>query len=288
VVLPPTATLQQATATPILQGQIAFVSPDETGLDIIYVMNADGTGRGWTSPVRSLGPGVDPAWSPDQDQIAFAGLLEVQSGIHVVNADGSGLARLTDGSDWQPTWSPDGKRLAFMSLRDGDREIYVMNADGSGLRRISNNPWQDRHPSWSPAGDRIAFISNRTGRWQIWVMAPDGSGQVPLTDDDDWEHFRPVWSPDGRQIAYGVWTGLRNEVWAMKADGSDQRLVTDNAVYKLEYEGYGLAWAPSRLISFVSDRDGLPQIYVMDADGTNQRAVATMPREAWSPAWSFR
>lgn len=288
--LPATATPQQATVTPPLQGRIAFVSPDASGRATLYVMpapgpqaqvNADGT------ELRALSPGTDPAWSPDGKRIAFAGLLEVHSGIYVINADGSGLVQLTNASDWQPTWSPDGRRIAFMSLRDGNREIYAMSADGSDLRRITDNQWQDRHPSWSPAGDQIAFISNRSGRWQVWVMAPDGSAQTALTDDD-YDHFRPVWSPDGRQIAYGVWTGVRNEIWVMDADGSNKRLLTDKAVYKLEYQGYGLAWAPSRLISFVSDRDGLPQIYVMNPDGTNQRTVTAMPRGSWSPAWSFR
>jgi len=206
-------------------------------------------------------------------------------GLHLINADGSGLTRLTDASDWQPTWSPDGNRLAFMSLRDGDREIYVVNADGSGLRRISNNPWQDKHPSWSPTGDKIAFISNRSGRWQVWVMNADGSQQTRLTNND-FDNFRPVWSPDGRQIAYGVWTGVRNEVWVMDADGSNPHLVTANAVYKQEFAGYGLAWSPNRFISFVSNRAGQPQIYAMNPDGSGQTAVTDMPAGAFSPAWA--
>ena len=52
-----------------------------------------------------------------------------------MNADGSGVTRLTNNSvsDRYPKWSPDGRRIAFTSNRDGDHEIYVMNADGSGV-----------------------------------------------------------------------------------------------------------------------------------------------------------
>ena len=39
-------------------------------------------------------------------------------------------------------------------------------------------------------------------------------------------------------------------------------------------------------IAFASDRTGKPQIYVMNADGTNQRQVTIMPNGACQPGWS--
>lgn len=259
--------------------RLAFVSRPSSGLTAIYTANADG------SNLEELGPGTDPDWSPDGARLAFAGLLETQPGIFVVDADGGGSVQLTDASDWQPTWSPDGSSIAFMSLRTGDREIYVMGSDGSGLSRISNNPWQDRHPAWSPRGQQIAFISNRSGSWQVWLMNADGSGQRRLTDND-YDNFRPVWSPDGRRIAFGVWTGERNEVWVMDANGQDQHMVTARAVYRQEFAGYGLAWEPQDFISFVSDRTTRPQVYVMEPDGSGQQAVTDVASGAFSPAWS--
>jgi len=79
-----------------------------------------------------------------------------------MNADGSGLRKLTDvvrkhitTPAWfphniSPAWSPDGSKIAFFSDRDGDEEIYIINADGSGLQQLTDNDWVDWAPAWSP------------------------------------------------------------------------------------------------------------------------------------------
>jgi Tol biopolymer transport system component len=60
--------------------------------------------------------------------------------IYVINANGSGLRRLTRNAatDDAPAWSPDGRKIAFMREPDGDGEIYLINADGSGQRRLTH------------------------------------------------------------------------------------------------------------------------------------------------------
>ena len=76
----------------------------------------------------------DPAWSPDGQKIAFTSNRDGGGNdwdIYVMNADGSDIARLTDGAGNEyPAWSPDGQKIAFSSDRGGDSDIYVMNADG--------------------------------------------------------------------------------------------------------------------------------------------------------------
>src|SRR5207248_7885020 len=60
-----------------------------------------------------------PSWSPDGKELVFSGYDGGISDLFVVNADGSGLHRLTNDkyADLQPSWAPDGKTIAFATDR---------------------------------------------------------------------------------------------------------------------------------------------------------------------------
>src|SRR5262245_61745891 len=102
-----------------------------------------------------------PAWSPDGARIAFYSERDGNSEIDVMNADGSGLARLTNtaADEGYPAWSPDGRTITFDSDRDGNFEIYGMNADGSNVRRLTTHRARDVSASWSPDSSTIVFMS---------------------------------------------------------------------------------------------------------------------------------
>ena len=119
------------------ESEIAFVTSRD-GDYAIYGMRADGSGEGRLSsepesddvrrtPAQAFFQ-VEPAWSPDGEQIAFASRRDGRSHIYVMSADGSGTRQLTSGKhdDTAPAWSPDGKWIAF--ARDG--RVFVMTPDG--------------------------------------------------------------------------------------------------------------------------------------------------------------
>jgi len=216
-------------------------------------------------------------------QIAFTSHRDGNDEIYIMNADGSGIIRLTNNGakDGEVSWSPAGSQIAFMSDREGSPQIYVMNADGSRERRLTTDA-TNQLPSWSPDGSKIAFTSTRdAGNYEIYVMNADGTNQTRLTTNLGTD-YRTSWSPDGNKIAFETDRDGNFEIYAMNTNGSEPINLTNNGARDLEP-----SWSPDgSKIAFVSDRDGNYEIYVMNADGTNVTRLTFSSAMDSSPSWS--
>ena len=122
-----------------------------------------------------------PAWSPDGSRLAFYSERDGNAEIYVMNADGSGVTRLTGTSadEGYPAWSPDGRTISFDSDRDGNFDVFAMNADGSNVRPLTRDKARDVSATWSPDGKTIVFMSDRDGGFDAYESAPDPAAAAP-------------------------------------------------------------------------------------------------------------
>ncbi len=239
------------------------------------------------------------------EMIAFVSWRDGNGDVYVMNADGTGVKRLTTttqpASSANPAWSRDGSRIAFASNRDGHEEIYVMNADGSSVSRLTyfNSSFPSWYyssvPSWSPDGSRIVFASSRDDADALYVMNADGSGISRLTNNPSTvaSDAAPVWSPDGSKILFlRVVYGQDNnwDVYVMNADGSGQVNLTNSVGVD---ECGRPDWSPDgSKIVFAADSFGngntcrSAQLYVMNANGTALRRLMSSSAQDMWPSWS--
>ncbi|HDH96258.1 MAG TPA: hypothetical protein ENF73_00855, partial [Proteobacteria bacterium] len=150
-------------------------------LPMIWIVKIDGSQR------RQLIKGINPAWSPDGEWLAFASNESGDFEIYKIKADGSGLQNLTrstESIDVEPTWSPDGRYIAFTSYRNKRWDIYMIKSDGSGLSQLTTHPAFDGGPSWAKNG-YIYFHSDRDGKFHIWRFKPAGYSPIPPDKDKD-------------------------------------------------------------------------------------------------------
>jgi eukaryotic-like serine/threonine-protein kinase len=181
-------------------------------------------------------------------------------------------------------------QIAFASSLSGENQIYLINADGTDRRKITDLREGACQPNWSPDGQRLVFVSpcsNKTDYYPgsaLFIINADGSGLLPLPTVSGGD-YSPSWSPDGKQIAF---TSLRNsgrvQIYLLNLE--------DNSVTPLS-EKYSVDSQPSwskdgKQIIFVSERRAGQQVWVMDANGQNQRQFTRNPDlfnflPSWSP-----
>ena len=130
------------------------------------------------------------------------------------------------------------------------------------------------YPCWSPDGEKIAFSTYVNKRWEIHTVNSDGTGQKKLIQSD--YHSRCSWSPDGRKMAFNS-----RGIYIITSDGTGKTQLTYHP------SDSHPSWSPdNRRIAFNSDRDGNPEIYVMNVDGTALNNVTNNPAADLFPAWS--
>ena len=151
------------------------------------------------------GSASDPAFAPDGSRLAFVSLRDGNAEIYVMNADGTGTARVTNDplSDGRPAFTPDGQALVFHSSRAaGKQQIWAVNVDGTSLTQLTRDS-VNSSPSVSPDGQTIAYVSARNRETDIWLMGRDGSNQRQFTRSPQQRESEPRFLRDGT-LAYLV------------------------------------------------------------------------------------
>jgi Tol biopolymer transport system component len=178
-------------------------------------------------------------------------------------------------------------RLAFAIDFGGNADIYSVMPNGEGLRRLTDNSGFDACPAYSADGKQIAYCSGvqtAGGVTEIWVMKANGTQQRQVTTIGGRVTF-PDFSPDGAQIVFaGMEPGATNaDVFVIGSDGSGLVQLTNTPT-----NDRFPAWSPDgSRIAFVSDRTGVPQIWLMNANGSDPRQLTFDPaRKDQVPDWS--
>jgi Tol biopolymer transport system component len=223
----------------------------------VYVSDLDGTNRKQLYQ-QDGGGAFSPTWSPDGQWVVFGygAVFNAResnpSQLIMIRVDGSEKRELTSGplNSGFPSWSPDGKHIVYRVWKEDDRSLQILNLDDGKSTKLTSG--QDNFPEWSPLGDRIGFTRDTggTNSYEIFTIRPDGTDLKQLTHAPG-NDAHCAWSPDGKYIVFSsARLGFRDETPLY--DGSPQPYA---------------------------------ELFVMNADGSNQRPITSDKWEEGTPAW---
>jgi Tol biopolymer transport system component len=155
--------------------KIALAGLKPSGQMDLYVF--DRATKGLNRLTNDFYTDLDPTWSPDGKQIAFASDrtrfgAEGHQNLFLIDTETLAIRYLTCGAwtDQNPTWSPDGSRIAFSSDRSGSSDLYAVDANGNG-GRFKRLLGAAMDPSWLPDGKGLLFTGYRRGGFGIYHMS---------------------------------------------------------------------------------------------------------------------
>jgi TolB protein len=178
-------------------------------------------------------------------------------------------------------------QIAFVSSRGGTKEIWVMDYDGSNQHPLTSLRTISLTPRWSPDGSRIAFTcfepSHGIVSPQLCMYSMD-AGKVLTFPRYRGTNSSPAWSPDGSHLMFSSSMLGNPELFVADSNGANpKRLTFSNGA------STSPAWNPKtgQTVVFVSDRGGIPKLFMMNADGTNSAEI-DVPDKGYliDPAWS--
>ena len=239
------------------------------------------------------GVGVDPqrasaSWfaASASGTVAFRQGIEQRNELVWTDRKGTALGSLARPGDYrEPSISADG-RLVVVANSPGAEisQLWVYETSGTDRgRRLTFDAGGGETAVFSPDGRWVAYSSARANGFTLFRKPADGSGEEESLFEAGGGSWVDSWSPDGRNLLFERFVPERgSDLWILPLDG------TRKAVPFLETpanETHASFSPDGRLVAYVSDEGGAPQIFVRTFPASGSRWQVSRNGGDW-PAWS--
>jgi len=171
------------------------------------------------------------------------------------------------------------------------KEYFNASNPRAYAHTIADEIHQQQRALRGVARTKLAFVSDRNRERlggtvenrdvkEIYIADYDGANQRRMTVSRQL-NLNPSWSPDARALAYTTYRPIPDIFVSFIYQGLLQNPT----------KGVGTNYLPAfspdgTRIAFMSARDGNPEIYVMNVDGSNLRRLTNHPENDATPTWS--
>lgn len=264
-----------------VQGIIARDLDYGDRIDVIGLPGSPAAGA-----LHNLGPGVSyPLWK-SLGAIAAVQATMTSTGVHVAVHDVTGhkIVQVADfalpssvgSADWRlalhgaadevEQWITGTRGVAqtrVLFVRGG--RVYMVDSDGANERQVSD-AGLSLSPAWSPDGHTVSYSVLGERGWHIVVKDLAGGPARTLQSTLVGLNTTPAFAPGGESLVYAHGEEAGTDLMLVRLAASTPQRITvgrgsDNTTPCFSPDG--------RRIAFTSGRAGHPEVYIMDADGSN-------------------
>jgi hypothetical protein len=208
------------------------------------------------------------SFSPDGSSIVFAAKSSGKESLFFVKVS-NGEIYLKRRFEYQnitdPAWSPDGKMVAFSGLDGPSRDLYVYHIDSDSITKVTDDRYDDVEPSWLPNSTELVFSSDRPHPQNV----VDSAAQPYLLSP---EALMPG------DFKYGMYN-----IFRISLETKDPSPVDVGPGQNHQ----PLVSPDGSKIAFISNRNGIDNIYIAALDSTRYYAVTDIltgvRHYGWSP-----
>jgi len=215
-----------------------------------------------------------------------------QRTLMIVDRDGR-ATQLTDvrAAYAHPRFSPDGRWIAVAIEAESGSDIWLFDVE-RGTRRRFTSLGSTRYPTWMPDARTIAFQSSRSAAWTLFRQRLDDNAPAqPLLTGSPASHADVMAQIAARLLPGSppILTGANPQAPESWSGGgalafTERRPSGERDIWILEPGGTAAPflmtpwdeWAPTfspngRLLAYVSDESGRPEVYVQPYPGPGQK-----------------
>lgn len=178
------------------------------------------------------------SWSPDGSKITLSSKSEGAYNLAIVDYETLKTETIrfpsVDALN-SVAWSPDGQKIAFDGNIGPYQDIFVYNLETGDFQNLTNDIFTDKEPAWGPDSETVYFVSNRGEHLQPNTFLAGYSG---MQDDSFFE----------------------TDLYRIRTGSTRIERLTSTPEWS---ESQPSITSTNRIV-FVSDQNGIPNIYEYD------------------------
>ena len=217
--------------------------------------------------------------SPDGARMAFVRNSSDESALFITDVNGSNQHKLATRpiTDYfkVPAWSPDGKLIACSSGSgepyDNHNSVVAVRVEDGNQSLLTPQKWASTYDvEWLADGSGLLITARERheAQEQIWRISHPGGVARRLTGDS--KMYRSISLAGDSQALLAVQTELVSDIWVasdLRGEQGKKKVTFGTGSYE------NASYAPDGRIVYASQASGNWDIWIMDADGSNQKQL---------------